>query len=204
MKEIIIASGNKGKIRETQEILNEYKIISMNELGIDIDVEEDKNTFEGNAIKKAQTIAKKIGGKMCIADDSGIEIYDLMCHYRDHSGIFDLSDFSTDDYPDVYRRFRFDRYCRTWDAPDSFVFPFSRFPDGILEFFPVDRDGRKSDFPVFNPPIDLFIALSSYPAALLGYRRRLGKYSGSGFYRFDYNRVDVGLAIEEIQDRGIE
>ena len=62
----------------------------------------------------------------------------------------------------------------------------------------------QSDFPVFNPPIDLFIALSSYPAALLGYRRRLGKYSGSGFYRFDYNRVDVGLAIEEIQDRGIE
>ncbi len=74
MKEIIVASGNKGKIRETQEILNEYKVISMNELGIDIDVEEDKNTFEGNAIKKAQTIAKKIGGKMCIADDSGIEI----------------------------------------------------------------------------------------------------------------------------------
>ena len=74
MKEIIIASGNKGKIRETQEVLNEYKVISMNELGIDIDVEENKNTFEENAIKKAQTIAKKIGGKMCIADDSGIEI----------------------------------------------------------------------------------------------------------------------------------
>lgn len=74
MKEIIIASGNKGKIRETQEILNEYKVISMNELEINIDVEEDKNTFEENAIKKAQTIAKKIGGKMCIADDSGIEI----------------------------------------------------------------------------------------------------------------------------------
>lgn len=74
MKEIIIASGNKGKIRETQEILNEYKVISMNELGIDIDVEEEQNTFEGNAIKKAETIAKKIGGKMCIADDSGIEI----------------------------------------------------------------------------------------------------------------------------------
>lgn len=74
MKEIIIASGNKGKIRETQEILNEYKVISMNELGIDINVEEDQNTFEGNAIKKAETIAKKIGGKMCIADDSGIEI----------------------------------------------------------------------------------------------------------------------------------
>lgn len=73
-KEIVIASGNKGKIKEAQEILNEYKIIPMSEIGIDIDVEEDKDTFEGNAIKKAEIIAKKLGGKMCIADDSGIEI----------------------------------------------------------------------------------------------------------------------------------
>ena len=50
-KEIVIASGNKGKIKETQEILKEYKIIPMSEIGIDIDVEEDQDTFEGNAIK---------------------------------------------------------------------------------------------------------------------------------------------------------
>ena len=74
MKEIIIASGNKGKIKETQEILKEFKVISINELGIDIEVEEDKETFEGNAIKKAETIARELNGKMCIADDSGIEI----------------------------------------------------------------------------------------------------------------------------------
>ena len=73
-KEIIIASGNKGKIKEAQEILKEYKIIPMCEIGIDIDVEEDQDTFEGNAIKKAETIAKNLSGKMCIADDSGIEI----------------------------------------------------------------------------------------------------------------------------------
>lgn len=73
-KEIVIASENKGKIKEAQEILKEYKIIPMSEIGIDIDVEEDQDTFEGNAIKKAETIAKKLGGKMCIADDSGIEI----------------------------------------------------------------------------------------------------------------------------------
>ena len=74
MKEIIIASGNNGKIKEAQEILREFKVISIKELGIDIDVEEDKETFEGNAIKKAETIAKELNGKMCIADDSGIEI----------------------------------------------------------------------------------------------------------------------------------
>ena len=74
MKEIVIASGNKGKIKEAMDILKEYKVISMEELGIDIDVEEDKDTFEGNAIKKAETIAKTLNGKLCIADDSGIEI----------------------------------------------------------------------------------------------------------------------------------
>lgn len=72
--EIIIASGNKSKIKEAQEILKEYKIIPMSEIGINIDVEEDQDSFEGNAIKKAEEIAKALNGKMCVADDSGIEI----------------------------------------------------------------------------------------------------------------------------------
>ena len=74
MKEIIIASGNKGKIEEAKQILVDFKIIPINELGINIEVEEDQNTFKGNAIKKAETISKELNGKMCIADDSGIEI----------------------------------------------------------------------------------------------------------------------------------
>lgn len=74
MKEIIIASENVGKIKEAQEILNDYRIIPMKELGITTEIEEDQETFEGNAIKKAETIAKKLNGKMCMADDSGIEI----------------------------------------------------------------------------------------------------------------------------------
>ena len=76
-KEIIIASGNQGKIREVAQILNEYAIIPMNEVGIALDVEEDKDTFKGNACKKAEEIAKASGGKFCIADDSGIEIETL-------------------------------------------------------------------------------------------------------------------------------
>lgn len=75
MKEqIIMASGNKGKIKEAQEILRDYEIIPMNQIGIDIDVEEDKPTFKGNAMKKAEEIAKMLNGKKCLADDSGIEI----------------------------------------------------------------------------------------------------------------------------------
>lgn len=73
-KEMIIASGNKGKIKEVEEILNNYKVIPLKETGIDIDVEEDKETFEENAIKKATEISRKLGGMPCISDDSGIEI----------------------------------------------------------------------------------------------------------------------------------
>ena len=62
MKEIVVASNNKDKIEEIKEILKNYKIISMREAGINID------------IVKAEAIAKKLNGKMCIADDSGIEI----------------------------------------------------------------------------------------------------------------------------------
>lgn len=73
-KEIVASSNNMGKIKEMQEILKGYTIISMKELGVEIEVEEDEDTFEKNARKKASTISEQLGGKLCLADDSGIEI----------------------------------------------------------------------------------------------------------------------------------
>ena len=73
-EELIIASRNKGKIQEAQEILNDYNIIPMEDYDLQIEVEEDQDTFEGNAIKKAETIARILEGRKCIADDSGIEL----------------------------------------------------------------------------------------------------------------------------------
>ena len=74
MKELILASENKNKIKETQEIFTEYKIIPISEFKIKFDVEEDGETFKQNAEKKAKTVAEQLNGKACIADDSGIEI----------------------------------------------------------------------------------------------------------------------------------
>lgn len=70
-KEIIVASNNQGKIREIEDILKGYKIMSMKDIGIDIEIEENGETFEENALIKARTIAK-ITKKLCIADDSGL------------------------------------------------------------------------------------------------------------------------------------
>ena len=73
-KEIVMASTNRDKIAEVEEILTEYQVQTLQELGITVEVEEDQETFEANARKKAETIAHAVGGKMCIADDTGIEI----------------------------------------------------------------------------------------------------------------------------------
>lgn len=51
-KEVIVASNNKDKIREIKEILKKFNIdaLSMKEVGIDIDIEEDGNTFMENSL----------------------------------------------------------------------------------------------------------------------------------------------------------
>ena len=38
---IIVATGNKGKLKEIKEIFSEYEIISNKEAGFDIDIEEE-------------------------------------------------------------------------------------------------------------------------------------------------------------------
>ena len=68
---MIIATNNKGKIKEIKEIFNEYEIYSLNDKNINIDVVEDEDTFYGNALKKAKEIYK-ISKEEVIADDSGL------------------------------------------------------------------------------------------------------------------------------------
>ena len=77
MEEIILATNNQGKVNEIKEILKNKKIISLKEANINLEIEEDKETFKENALKKALYISK-ITNKACIADDSGlcIDIYD--------------------------------------------------------------------------------------------------------------------------------
>ncbi|WP_280769823.1 XTP/dITP diphosphatase [Salipaludibacillus daqingensis] len=73
--EIFIATKNKGKISEFTAFFKEKGFIvkSLLDLEEDMDVVEDGNTFEDNAIKKAETIGKKIG-KAVLSDDSGLEV----------------------------------------------------------------------------------------------------------------------------------
>ncbi|MGN1371823.1 MAG: RdgB/HAM1 family non-canonical purine NTP pyrophosphatase [Candidatus Coprovivens sp.] len=68
---MIFASNNKGKIEEIKSILNTEEIISLKEANINIEVEEDADSFYGNALKKAKSIYE-ITKIPVIADDSGL------------------------------------------------------------------------------------------------------------------------------------
>lgn len=68
---IIAATKNKNKLREFGEILKGFEIVSQEEAGVDIDVEETGTTFEENSLLKAKAIFEATG-TMAIADDSGL------------------------------------------------------------------------------------------------------------------------------------
>ena len=75
MTKIIFATGNQGKMREIKQIMAdmEVEVVSMKEAGICIDIEENGNTFEENALIKARAIANE-AKTIVLADDSGLEI----------------------------------------------------------------------------------------------------------------------------------
>ncbi len=73
---LLVATNNEGKLKEIQDILSNYEVISLKDIELEIKVKEDGETFEENAIKKAEYIYEKTNIP-CIADDSGLEIESL-------------------------------------------------------------------------------------------------------------------------------
>ena len=72
-REIIIGSNNTGKIKEIRDLLPKiYKIFSPKDFNLR-SPEENGKTFIQNSLIKAEYYSKK-SGKICIADDSGLEI----------------------------------------------------------------------------------------------------------------------------------
>lgn len=73
-KKLVFATGNQGKVNEFKQMLGEkYEILSMKELGVDVEIVEDGATFEENAIIKARAVMEATG-EMVLADDSGFEV----------------------------------------------------------------------------------------------------------------------------------
>ena len=90
--ELILASRNKKKIKEMEAILSQnipgIRILSLDDIGFEGDIEEDGTTFEENALIKARTAMEASGNRIAaasaaaiadariaaIADDSGLAV----------------------------------------------------------------------------------------------------------------------------------
>jgi len=68
---LVVASGNKNKLREIAEIFTDFEVCSQKQMGFDEDVEETGLTFVENALIKARAACAALGC-MALADDSGL------------------------------------------------------------------------------------------------------------------------------------
>ena len=81
MKRLVIASNNEGKIKEIKRVLASLpvEVLSLKDMGLNIEVEEDGLTFEDNAKKKSVEIYKELirrneSNFIVMSDDSGLEV----------------------------------------------------------------------------------------------------------------------------------
>lgn len=77
MRTIVLATGNKDKAREIKAMLDhKFDVKTMKEMGIDVEIIEDGETFEDNALIKVRTIKPFVTDPEMIimGDDSGLSV----------------------------------------------------------------------------------------------------------------------------------
>ena len=74
LKQIVFATNNAHKLGGLRTMLaGRFRVVGLADIGCRDDIPEDADTFEGNALAKAQWVFDHYGLD-CIADDSGLEV----------------------------------------------------------------------------------------------------------------------------------
>jgi XTP/dITP diphosphohydrolase len=75
VRRLLLATGNAGKQRELRRLLTGLaaQIVTPDEIGLEIEVDEPHDTYVENAVAKADAYARA-SGLVSLADDSGIEV----------------------------------------------------------------------------------------------------------------------------------
>lgn len=73
---IILATANKGKVKEFQSWITEYEVVPFGDVMTPFDIEESGTTFKENALIKARAVYDRLEDKSLIvlSDDSGISV----------------------------------------------------------------------------------------------------------------------------------
>lgn len=73
---LVLATSNKGKLREIKALCTEYEVVPYSEIIEEFEIIEDAQTFKENALIKARAVYEALGDENAIvlADDSGISV----------------------------------------------------------------------------------------------------------------------------------
>ena len=73
---LVLATSNKGKVREIKAMCEEYEVVPYSELIQEFEIVEDGKTFKENALIKARAVFKALddANVVVMADDSGISV----------------------------------------------------------------------------------------------------------------------------------
>lgn len=134
MQKLLIATGNKGKVRELQALLAglDVELVTPQELGLEMDVEEDGATYEENAGKKARAYSQA-SGLIALADDSGLEVDALNGEPGLHSARYTGQPGATDADRRAFLLHKLEGKPRPWTAHFHATVALAA-PDGRLQF----------------------------------------------------------------------
>ena len=75
---LCFATNNLHKIEEVSEMLgNTFELLSLKDIGCEVDLPENQDTLEGNSLEKAQYVWQHYNIN-CFADDTGLEVEALL------------------------------------------------------------------------------------------------------------------------------
>ncbi|MFM8832187.1 MAG: RdgB/HAM1 family non-canonical purine NTP pyrophosphatase [Cytophagales bacterium] len=85
---LCFATNNQHKIQEVAQLLGDnFKIVSLQEIGCNEELKEEQSTIEGNSLQKAKYVFERYHVP-CFADDSGLEIEALAGEPGVHSAYY--------------------------------------------------------------------------------------------------------------------
>ena len=117
MKQLLIASGNPGKLLEIQALLigMPFELVYPSELGVALSVVEDGSTYAENAARKALAFTS-VSGLISLADDSGLEVELLGGLPGLHSARFSPLPGALDADRRAYLLEKLEKFPRPWKA----------------------------------------------------------------------------------------
>jgi XTP/dITP diphosphohydrolase len=76
VKKLVLATSNKGKVREIKELCEHFEVVPYTDLIPAFEIVEDADTFKDNALLKARAVFEALDDEdaVVLADDSGISV----------------------------------------------------------------------------------------------------------------------------------